>query len=86
MKVIVSSGSSGTPLYLETMNSGYVDRYQLWIFRQPANAVNTPNACFMISSAFNGLMMNVRDVKTSPGTPVQVYTPTSGSNEQFCIY
>ena len=85
MKVIVSSGSSQTPLYLEPMHSG-LDLKQLWIFRQPANAVTTPNACFMISSAFNGLMMNVRDINTSPGTPLQVYIPTSHYNEQFCVF
>ena len=85
MKVIASNGSSKTPLFLQSMNSG-LDRYQLWIFLQPGNAVTTANPCFMLMNAMTGLAWNVRDYDKSPGTVVQVYPPNPGLNEQFCIY
>ena len=86
MKVIPSNGSSKTPLFLQPMHSGYLDRYQLWIFLQPGNAVTTANPCFMIMNAITGLVWNVRDYDKSPGTVVQVYPPNPGLNEQFCIF
>ena len=85
MKVIAAGDNSGTPLYLEPMHSG-LDRKQLWIFRQPADAVTTPNAYFMVINAKTGLAMNVMGADTAPGTYVQVYTPDSGHNEQFYFF
>ena len=85
MKVIAAGDNSGTPLYLEPIQSG-LHRKQLWVFRQPANAVTTPNAHFMLMNAKTGLAMNVKGADTAPGTYVQVYTPDSGHNEQFYFF
>ena len=86
MKVIAANSSEKTPLFLQPMNSGYLDRAQLWIFLQPGNAVTTANPCFMIMNAYSGLVWNVRDYGKTPGTVVQVYPPNPGVNEQFCIF
>ena len=78
-KVITASDKAQTPLYL-TSKSSSLDKSQLWILRAPDNGTNP---YFVLMSANTGLVMDVVDGITDPGTHVQVYKNHSGPMQQF---
>ena len=78
-KVITANNNSTSPLYLEVMSTG-INLSQLWTFRQP-DLTSTKN--YIIANANAGLVMNVHNGYTTPGTEVRVYLRKNTPYQQF---
>ena len=78
-RVITANNDATSPLYLEVMSTG-INLSQLWSFRQPS-LTSVKN--YVIANANAGLVMNVHNSYTAPGTEIRVYFRNNDRNQQF---
>ena len=84
MRVITGGYYLEDPLFLEPMSNDF-DFRQLWLFRQPDN--NSNNPCFVIMSAYTGLVWHVHGGQKTAGTYMEVYDNVYGDHsEQFYFF